>query len=133
MGILVKKIAIVYFNMGHAYHNIDYKKSLEYYEKCIENDDSYFKAYVNSGNIYLDLGEYEKSLKYYDLVLNKAPLFYEALINKAVVLFKLKRYDESTRYFNKALSLNVKKDIVYMEWVSVLEVRGMSQKLRKNL
>ena len=108
--------ATIYFNMGHAFHSINLKKSLEYYEKCIKKDDSHLKAYVNMGNIYLEWEDYSKSLEYYDVVLKKDMFHFEANLNKAIVLFKLKKYDESTKYFNKALDNKFREDVVYSEW-----------------
>jgi len=80
--------AVVYFNLGHAFHGINFEKCIYYYEKCIENDENYLKAYVNLGNIYKnEFEEYDKSLEYYNHVLNKKPLCVEALINKASALW----------------------------------------------
>jgi len=103
--------AVVYFNLGHAFHGINFEKCIYYYEKCIENDENYLKAYVNLGNIYKnEFEEYDKSLEYYNHVLNKKPLCVEALINKASALWKLKNFEESEKYFNKALMCNEKMD-----------------------
>lgn len=112
-----EETAVVYFNLGHAYHGLNFEKSIYYYEKVIENDENYLKAHVNLGNIYKnDFNEYEKSLEYYDHVLDKKPKCVEALVNKAGALYKLERYDESEKNFKKALECNEKMDYVYSEW-----------------
>ena len=112
-----EEAASVYFNLGHAYHKLNFGKSAYYYEKCIENDENYLNAYVNLGNIYNDeLNEYSKAIDYYDHVLDKNPSCVEALMKKAVALHKLKEYKKSERYFNKALRCNEKMDATYSEW-----------------
>ncbi|MBE6489658.1 MAG: hypothetical protein E7Z83_02240 [Methanobrevibacter sp.] len=130
--------AVVYFNLGHAFHGINFEKCIYYYEKCIENDENYLKAYVNLGNIYKnEFEEYDKSLEYYNHVLNKKPLCVEALINKASALWKLKNFEESEKYFNKALMCNEKMDTTYSEWGQCLredndEIRAKEKFIEAN-
>ncbi|MBQ9025550.1 MAG: protein kinase [Methanobrevibacter sp.] len=113
----VNETAAVFFNLGHAHHGINFEKSIYYYEKCIENDEKYLKAYVNLGNIYKnEFEDYDKSLEYYNHVLEKRPNCVEALMNKAVALYKLGKYEESEEYFKKALKCNEKMDTTYSEW-----------------
>ena len=103
--------------MGHAYQGLNFERSIYYYEKCIENDKDYFKAYVNLGNVYKNVfKDYYKALEYYDYILDKKPLCVEALINKASTLHKLKEYEKSEEYFNRALDCNEKIDVIYSEW-----------------
>ena len=112
-----EETAAVYFNLGHAYHGLNFEKSIYYYEKAIENDENYLKAHVNLGNIYKnDFNDYEKSLGYYNHVLDKKPKCVEALVNKASALYKLEKYEESEKNFKKALECNEKMDHVYSEW-----------------
>ena len=109
--------AAVYFNLGHAYHRMNFEKSIYFYEKAIENDENYLKAYVNLGNIYQHVfDDYNKSLMYYNHVLDKKPNCVEAIINKASALYKLKKYEESEKNFKKALKCNQKQEYVYLEW-----------------
>lgn len=124
--------AIIYFNLGLAFHGLNFEKSIYYYEKCIENDKNYLKAYVNLGNIYKnELGYYDAALNYYDLVLDKEPLCVEALLNKAGVLHKLKEYEKSEEYFNKALKCNNKRDEVYSEWGCCFREDGDEQRAKE--
>lgn len=109
--------AAVYFNLGHAYHNLNFERSIYYYKKCIENDENYLKAHVNLGNIYKnEFDDYDKALKYYNFVLDKKPSCVEALMNKAVALYKLEEYEKSEKYFNEVLKYDEKADVAYCEW-----------------
>ena len=120
-----EETATVYFNLGHAYHELNPVKSIYYYEKAIENDENHLKAHVNLGNIYKNnLDDHDIALGYYNYVLDKKPDCVEALINKAGALYKLKEYEESEKIFKKALECDEKKEYVYSEWGHCLREDG---------
>lgn len=92
----------LYFNMGHAFHELNrLYDAEEYYLKCLDENSDYLKSKVNLGNVYREIGDFEKSLSYYNKVLRADPNFYEAIYNKALLLGKMNNLEEGEKLFNK--------------------------------
>lgn len=97
----------IYFNLGHAYQNLnDNDKAIKNYEKAMDLNPTFYKSFVNLGNIYKDLGDYSKAEELYDYVLENNPQFYEALINKGILHSKKGNKKDFEYYFKQAEKIN---------------------------
>lgn len=104
----------VYFNIGHAYHELNrLYDAEEYYLKCLDENKKYLKSKVNLGNIYREIGDFEKALSYYNKVLGVVPNFYEAIYNKALLLGKMNNLDEAEKLFDKIKNVKKNKRLYY--------------------
>ena len=104
----------LYFNIGHAFHELnrlyDAKK---YYYRCLDENINFNKAKVNLGNIYRIIGDFDRALGFSDDVLEGNPEFYEALYNKAILLGYMKNFEEADTLFNKIKFLKDSKHVFY--------------------
>ena len=120
----------LYFNLGHAYHELnrlyDAKK---YYCKCLNENEGYNKAKVNLGNVYREIGNYDASLDFYNEVLDDNPNFYEALYNKAILLGYMKKYTEAEELFDKIKYLKDNKNIFYDKALMYYDINNMKSLL----
>ena len=104
----------LYFNMGHAYHELNrLYDAEEYYLKCLDENNDYLKSKVNLGNVYREIGDFEKALIYYNEVLRKNPNFYEAIYNKALLLGKMNNLEEAEKLFDKIKYVKENKRLYY--------------------
>jgi type IV pilus biogenesis/stability protein PilW len=99
--------ALIYFNSGvDLYHQRDYAKAIQAYQKVIEIDPGYAEAYNNLGIIYQEAGDFDRALSAYQKAIEINPKYEKALNNLGVLLYLKGRYEESIRAFQKALTLN---------------------------
>lgn len=104
----------LYFNMGHAYHELNRLYDAEhYYLKCLDENKEYPKSRVNLGNVYREIGDFEKALRYYNEVLREIPNFYEAIYNKALLLGKMNNLEEAEILFDKIKHVKENKRLYY--------------------
>jgi len=99
--------ALIHFNSGvDLYHQRDYAKAIQAYQKVIEIDPGYAEAYNNLGIIYQEAGDFDRALSTYQKAVEINPRYEKALNNLGVLLYLKGRYEESVRAFQKALTLN---------------------------
>jgi type IV pilus biogenesis/stability protein PilW len=99
--------ALVHFNSGvDFYHQRDYTKAIQAYQKVIEIDPGYAEAYNNLGIIYQEVGDFDRALSSYQKAIQINPMYEKALNNLGVLLYLKGRYEESIQAFQKALTLN---------------------------
>lgn len=99
--------ALIHFNSGvEFYHQRDYAKAMQAYQKVIEIDPGYAEAYNNLGIIYQDAGDFDRALSAYQKAIEINPRYEKALNNLGVLLYLKGRFEESIRAFQKALTLN---------------------------
>ena len=104
----------LYFNMGHAFHELNRLYDAEkYYLKCLDENKKYLKSKVNLGNVYREIGDFEKALRYYNKVLREVPNFYEAIYNKALLLGKMNNLDEAEKLFDKIKHVKDNRRLYY--------------------
>lgn len=91
-----------YFNIGHAYHELNRLYDAEnYYLECLKNNADFIIAKVNLGNVYRNIGNFDKALHYYDEALKIDCSFYEAIYNKAILFAKMGKIEESNKLYSK--------------------------------
>jgi type IV pilus biogenesis/stability protein PilW len=99
--------ALIHFNSGvDFYHQRDYAKAIQAYQKVIEIDPGYAEAYNNLGIIYQEAGDLDRALSSYQKAIEVNPKSEKALNNLGVLLYLKGRYEESIQAFQKALTLN---------------------------
>jgi type IV pilus biogenesis/stability protein PilW len=99
--------ALVHFNTGvDFYHQRDYAKAIQAYQKVIEIDSGYAEAYNNLGIIYQEAGDFDRALSSYQKAIEVNPKSEKALNNLGVLLYLKGHYDESIQAFQKALTFN---------------------------
>lgn len=99
--------ALIHFNSGvDFYHQRDYAKATQAYQKVIEIDPGYAEAYNNLGIIYQEAGDFDRALSAYQKAIEINPKYEKALNNLGVLLYLKGRYEESIQAFQKALALN---------------------------
>jgi type IV pilus biogenesis/stability protein PilW len=98
---------LTYFNLGvEFYHQRDFLKAIQSYQKVIEIDPTYIEAYNNLGIVYQEIGNSNKALEMYQKAIELNPQ-YEKAYNNLGILFYLKgRYEESVEAFQKAIAIN---------------------------
>lgn len=120
--------------VGQAYSNTSkYEEAITYLFDCIKLSqnqdicDLQLLAYINIGNIYIDLGDYEKSLDYYNSAERLSKVIYHSknyfknykvevytakIINNIGEIYRLIGcYEEAKKYYDLAISLD--KDLNY--------------------
>jgi type IV pilus biogenesis/stability protein PilW len=99
--------ALIHFNSGvDLYHQRDYAKAIQAYQKVIELDPGYPEAHNNLGIIYQEAGDFDRALSSYQKAIEINPKYEKALNNLGVLLYLKGRYEESIQAFQKALTLN---------------------------
>lgn len=99
--------ALTHFNSGvDFYHQRDYAKAVQAYQKVIEIDPGYAEAHNNLGIIYQEAGDFGRALSSYQKAIEINPKYEKALNNLGVLLYLTGHYEESIQAFQKALTLN---------------------------
>ena len=85
----------------------------ELVKKIIEEPDN-LSNYTKLSNVYLMHKDYDNALDILKKILNIFPDNYDALINTGGILFFKERFDEAVNYYTRALELNDRDYIVYL-------------------
>lgn len=83
----------------------DLKQALAELERAIAFNPQFTPAYIESGDIYLELGQFEDAERQYALAVRSEPRNYMAQYRHAQVLHKLGRLEDANRAYLRALSI----------------------------
>ncbi|MEX0877108.1 MAG: tetratricopeptide repeat protein [Phycisphaerales bacterium] len=83
----------------------DLQAALAELERAIAFNPQFTPAYLESGDIYLELAQYEEAERQFALAVRNEPRNYMAQYRHAQVLHKLDRLDDANRAFLRALSI----------------------------
>ncbi len=114
-----------YYNKGTAFYHLGkYSEAIKAYDKAVELDPKYFKAYIDKGVILLNnFKKYEKAIKVFDQAIainndeNVDIYGYGsrhnfsnclAYYNKGITLGELGKYEEAIKAYNQAIKINPK-------------------------
>jgi tetratricopeptide (TPR) repeat protein len=86
----------------------EYYDAISWYDKAIEIDPNYAKAWINKGMSLSKLGKYQEAIEYLDKAIELDPNRYLAWINKGYALYSLGKYEEAIEHFDKAIELDPK-------------------------
>ncbi|MFG0300262.1 MAG: tetratricopeptide repeat protein [Phycisphaerales bacterium JB047] len=83
----------------------DLQSALRELERAIAYNPQFTLAYLESGDIYMEMAQYEQAERQYSLAVRNEPRNYMAQYRHAQVLHKLNRLEESNRAYLRALSI----------------------------
>ncbi len=79
--------------------------SLMIYNKLIETNPEFLKAYYNKGAMLMGMGDFEEASKTFFKLIKRNPDYYKAYLGIAMSMDKLERYPDAIRYYKKFLSM----------------------------
>ena len=79
--------------------------SLMIYNKLIETNPEFLKAYYNKGAMLMGMGDFEEASKTFFKLIKRNPDYYKAYLGIAMSMDKLERYSDAIRYYKKFLEL----------------------------
>lgn len=95
------------FNSGVTfYHQKEFSKAIQAYQKVIELAPTYIEAYNNLGIIYQMFGDIDKAYEAYRKTTEINPKYEKGYNNLGMVLLLKGAYEEAQEAFQKALTLN---------------------------
>ena len=77
--------------------------SLMIYNKLIETNPEYLKAYYNKGAMLMGMGDFEEASQTFFKLLKRNPDYYKAYLGIAMSFDKLEKYSDAIRYYKKFL------------------------------
>ena len=88
--------------------------SLMIYNKLIETNPEFLKAYYNKGAMLMGMGDFEEASKTFFKLIKRNPDYYKAYLGIAMSMDKLGRYSDAIRYYKKFLGLkNFSEDALF--------------------
>lgn len=79
--------------------------SLLIYNKLIETNPEFLKAYYNKAAMLMGLGDFEEASKTFFKLIKRNPDYYKAYLGIAMSFDKLEKYSDAIRYYKKFLKL----------------------------
>ncbi len=79
--------------------------SLMIYDKLIETNPEFLKAYYNKGAMLMGMGRFEEASKTFFKLTKRNPDYYKAYLGIAMCFDKLGKYSDAIRYYKKFLGL----------------------------
>ncbi|GCL45813.1 serine protease [Microcystis aeruginosa] len=96
-----------YFNRGNLYYNQQkYDLALSDYNKAININPNYAKAYLNRGNLYINQQKYDLALSDYNQAIKINSDFAEAYNNRGNLYSDLQKYKLALDDYNQAIKIN---------------------------
>lgn len=94
----------IYPNLATAFLlNREFEKSIEYFEKAIDNGVEEDEIYINLGMAYIALGKYEKSIEYYQPLIDKGIDSFVVRANLAIAYSIQNRFKDAEILLNKLI------------------------------
>lgn len=99
--------ATLHFGLGNVHFDLgQLDDAVASYEKSVELDPEFLKAYVNLGSAYDEMGLLDKALTTYEKALELDPNEEKTLCNIGGVYFKQRQIDKALASFQHALEAN---------------------------
>jgi tetratricopeptide (TPR) repeat protein len=103
-----------YNNRGIAKHDLkDFAGALQDYNKCIELDPSFYKAYYNKGILESTLNNYQASIKLFDKALSVNKNFPDVYPERAAAKYKFKDYKGAIQDYSFYIKSNPSNPFIY--------------------
>ncbi len=103
----VQDNTVKYYEQGWAYlEENQYDEAIGEFEKCIEIDPKFKKAYCNLGVIYIKKKSYTKAINELKEAISIDPEFKEAYFNLGLAYLRLGRFDDAKNAANDALQID---------------------------
>jgi tetratricopeptide (TPR) repeat protein len=98
---------LTHFNLGvDFYHQREFLKAIQAYQKVIEIDPTYIEAHNNLGIVYQEIGNVNKALEAYQKAIELNPQYEKAYNNLGILFYLKDRNEESVEAFQKAIAIN---------------------------
>ena len=111
----VQDNTVKYYEQGWAYlEENQYDEAIGEFEKCIEIDPKFKKAYCNLGVIYIKKKSYTKAINELKEAISIDPQFKEAYFNLGLAYLRLGRFDDAKNAANDALQIDPNYDAAKM-------------------
>ena len=99
--------ARAYYSLGYAYKKrMQIDRAIAMYARTINLDITYFEAYNNLANIFLDIGKYDKSLEFFNLAIAINPNSDGIYNNRGRLFLTISQYDKAIEDFTRAITIN---------------------------
>jgi len=105
-----------------------FEEAQRYYEKAIQSDPDYFKAYYNLSNLLSRQGKFLEAEKYYEKLTQLKPNFAEGYNNYGVILLMGGKIDQAKVNFRKAVELNPRYSGAHYNLGKVYSEQGDDEK-----
>ena len=102
--------------------------SLMIYNKIIETNPEFLKAYYNKAAMLMGLGDYEESSKTFFLLIKRNPDYYKAYLGIAMCFDKMGKYNDAIRYYKKFLDLKQFSEDALFAKRRIVELKEMRPK-----
>ena len=100
--------------------------SLMIYNKLIETNPGFLKAYYNKAAMLMGMGDFEEASKTFFALLKRNPDYYKAYLGIAMSFDKLEKYVDAIRYYKKFLSLKQFSEDALFARQRIKELREMT-------
>lgn len=107
--------------------------SLMIYNKLIETNPEFLKAYYNKGAMLMGMGNFLEASKTFFQLIKRNPDYYKAYLGIAMSFDKLARYNDAIRYYKKFLGLKKFSEDAVFARERIGELRAMSSGKENNL
>ena len=126
---LNRKLTLSFNMLGLAYGHqkiSDFEKAIENYNKAIELDGDFIKAYNNRGIAYADKKDFDKAIENYDKAIELQPHYAPACCNRGEAWLHKQEWNKARKDLTKARELNV--DIITSFRVDYENVEDFEEK-----
>ena len=106
--------------------------SLMIYNKLIETNPEFLKAYYNKAAMLMGMGEFEEASKTFFQLIKRNPDYYKAYLGIAMSFDKLERYGDAIRYYRKFLQLKKFSEDAIFARNRIKELKEYISETRKN-
>jgi superkiller protein 3 len=123
--------ALKYFEEGKLYgKSAQYEEAIRYFDLSIQEDSNFYKAYRGKGLALYRQGRYQEALACFNQVLTIFPNN-KAYIHKGIVLGKLGDYLGAIKLYDKAIQINNKDYLAYLNKAySLINLRRYDEALK---
>jgi tetratricopeptide (TPR) repeat protein len=98
---------LTHFNSGvQFYHQRNFLKAIQAYQRVIKLDPTYIEAYNNLGITYQELGDFDRAFEAYRKSVEINPQYEKGYNNLGILFYLQGRNEEALEAFQKALSIN---------------------------
>jgi tetratricopeptide (TPR) repeat protein len=97
----------LFFEIGNLFNSLErYEESIADFDKAIELNPNYVKAWGNRGIAKGNLQKHKEAISDFDKAIELNPNFSEALSNRGAAKANLRRYEEAIADYDRAIELN---------------------------
>jgi len=107
--------------------------SLMIYNKLIETNPEFLKAYYNKGAMLMGMGDFEEASKTFFKLIKRNPDYYKAYLGIAMSFDKIERYSDAIRYYKKFLELKQFSEDAIFARERIRELKSLLPNKNKNL